>query len=96
MGKREGSDLGLYRTERWRKLSKELRGRHRACQVCGAQGHLIVDHLRELKDGGAPFDLANLIVVCAKCHGTKTYRARIRREPIAMAVGLDGLPDDWR
>src|SRR5687767_9385044 len=46
----------------------------------GRGKRLYADHVKELKDGGAPLDLANGMARCAQCHGRKTYAAKLRRE----------------
>ena len=53
-----------------------------ACQAqgCGRSGgRLFADHIRELRDGGAPFALANGQALCGSCHTTKTAQERRRR-----------------
>ena len=40
---------------------------------------LFADHIRELRDGGAPLDLANGQALCGSCHTAKTNRARAAR-----------------
>lgn len=42
-------------------------------------GRLYADHIVELRDGGAPLDLANGQALCARCHALKTLRERARR-----------------
>ena len=32
----------------------------------------VVDHVKELKDGGDPWDVENLEVLCRSCHAKKT------------------------
>lgn len=32
----------------------------------------VVDHVKELKDGGNPWDVENLEVLCRACHAKKT------------------------
>lgn len=53
------------------------------CQdpACRAQvgGKLYADHIVELRDGGAPLDLANGMARCASCHGAKTLAERAKR-----------------
>ena len=54
------------------------------CQSPTCQGHaptarLFADHVRELRDGGAPLDLANGQALCGTCHARKTASARARR-----------------
>lgn len=58
----------------------------RAGGVCQAQGcgrsgvRLFADHIEELRDGGAAFDLANGQALCGACHGRKTAAARAARQ----------------
>lgn len=53
----------------------------RACQACSRSGtRLFADHIVELQDGGAPFDLANGQALCGACHSSKTARARADRQ----------------
>lgn len=40
---------------------------------------LSADHIVELEDGGAPFDLNNGQALCGSCHTKKTHAARIAR-----------------
>ena len=48
--------------------------------TCGRSGvRLFADHVRELRDGGAPFDLANGRALCGACHSRKTAEARADR-----------------
>lgn len=40
---------------------------------------LFADHIKELRDGGAPFDPTNGMCRCGSCHARKTIAARARR-----------------
>jgi 5-methylcytosine-specific restriction protein A len=40
---------------------------------------LFADHVRELRDDGAPFDPANGLARCGACHTRKTLDERTRR-----------------
>ncbi len=63
----------IYSTSRWRTLSKKVRKMVPYCQQCGATDRrLLVDHIHELRDGGEPWDMGNLKVMCDGCHGQKT------------------------
>src|ERR1044072_7321565 len=37
------------------------------------------DHIKELKDGGAPLDPANIMLRCSSCHQRKTAQERAGR-----------------
>lgn len=52
-----------------------------ACQSCGRTGtRLYADHIIELRDGGAAFDLDNGQALCGACHVSKTAQARAARQ----------------
>ena len=67
----------------WR--SKVIARAHRRCQDPQHVGshepgaRLYADHIHELRDGGAPFDVGNGMARCASCHSAKTARARAAR-----------------
>ena len=44
-----------------------------------SRGKLYADHVKELRDGGAPFDVSNGLARCAPCHLRKTIDARVDR-----------------
>jgi 5-methylcytosine-specific restriction protein A len=75
----------LYLTAEWRALMRRLIAvRGRRCEACGrVDCRIFGDHVRELKDGGAPLDEANVMLLCGSCHTRKTVAARARR----MAAG---------
>jgi 5-methylcytosine-specific restriction protein A len=55
----------------------------------GAGERVYLDHIRELQDGGAPFDRGNVQVLCARCHGAKTRDAKqARLRGITADVGV--------
>jgi 5-methylcytosine-specific restriction endonuclease McrA len=51
---------------------------------------MFVDHIVELKDGGAPLERSNLWLLCGACHSLKTAAERMRRttERPRGAVGV--------
>lgn len=49
------------------------------CKCCGAKGRLTLDHVVEIRDGGAQLDPANTQWLCSPCHGRKTEEAKRRR-----------------
>lgn len=47
---------------------------------CGrAERRMFADHIVELRDGGAPFDVGNGQCLCGSCHTAKTVAARAAR-----------------
>ena len=76
--------LGFYQTPEWRALrSAVIKERGPICEKCGAGGRIYVDHIQELRDGGAPLDRSNLMCLCSSCHVIKSGQARARRFGIA-------------
>ena len=71
-----------YTTKEHRDWSRSVIARAGGkCQACGRTGtRLFADHIVELKDGGAPFDLDNGQGLCGSCHSLKTNAARVERD----------------
>jgi 5-methylcytosine-specific restriction endonuclease McrA len=71
-------------TRDWKAM--RLKVRDRAKGVCQAPGcnrpGFYADHIVERRDGGAVFDMANLIWVCSPCHQKKTAIERAKRAGI--------------
>lgn len=68
-------------TRDWKAMRERVRREARGmCQApgCRRPGRY-VDHIVERKDGGAMFDRANLMLVCAPCHQVKTNAERAKR-----------------
>lgn len=71
----------FYLSPAWRDLvARLIAERGRRCAACGRVNcRIFADHTVELKDGGAPFDAANIMLLCGSCHSVKTAAARARR-----------------
>lgn len=75
----------FYLSPEWRRFIAQVkRERGCFCARCGSTHRVIGDHIQELRDGGAPFDRANVELLCQAHHNEKTARARAAR------VGLGG------
>ncbi len=72
-----------YTSLQWRKLRAWYVKQHPLCIECKALGKAnpvdVVDHIIELKDGGAPLDSSNLQSLCHYHHNSKTARERATR-----------------
>jgi 5-methylcytosine-specific restriction enzyme A len=69
----------FYLSPEWRKLVDAIkRERGCKCEKCGAHPpvRILGDHIIELKDGGAPFDKRNIMLLCLPCHNKKTAEAK--------------------
>lgn len=77
----------FYSSVAWRRLLDQLiKARGRRCERCGrthdADGEPIRvfgDHIKELRDGGAPLDPSNIQLLDSSCHMAKTAVERARR-----------------
>jgi len=77
----------FYLSPAWRALVARLiaqRGRRCEDPDCrkpdrGAGGRIFGDHIKELRDGGAPLDERNVLLRCGSCHSRKTAAERARR-----------------
>ena len=74
--------LDFYGSAEWKALRKAvIAERGKRCQRCSKQGgRVYLDHVVELRDGGAKLDRANVQVLCAGCHTAKTAAARAARQ----------------
>jgi 5-methylcytosine-specific restriction endonuclease McrA len=72
----------FYSTPEWKRArATAIERAGGICAGCGRKpSRPFVDHITERKDGGAPFDQANLQVLCGSCHTAKTHRARVERQ----------------
>ena len=73
----------IYRTTRWRKLRAVKVGLNPICEHCEEFGIAKpveeVDHIIEIEDGGAIWDIDNLQSLCKRCHIIKTNKCKAER-----------------
>lgn len=73
----------FYKTTAWRKLQRYHMAKQPYCVVCMKQGIVrrgeIVDHIKEISDGGEKLADSNLQTLCRACHNRKTALERRRR-----------------
>ena len=59
----------IYRSNRWKSLRQiALNRADGVCEKCRSRGELQVHHRKPVAQGGAIFDINNLIVLCRSCH----------------------------
>jgi 5-methylcytosine-specific restriction enzyme A len=77
---RRGSPAARGYDSEWRRVKDAYRARHPMCEVpgCGRPTY-DVDHVRELRDGGARLDPGNLKALCRSHHVRKTAARRRER-----------------
>ncbi len=73
----------FYLSVQWRRFQAWYLGKHPLCEQCEREGRLVkadmVDHIIEIKDGGALTSEDNAMSLCWKCHGIKTAKAKNHR-----------------
>lgn len=74
--------LDFYGSAAWKALRLKIqRAANRTCSSCGkTDTRIYVDHIVEMRDGGAPLDEANLQALCGGCHAKKSARERAKRQ----------------
>jgi 5-methylcytosine-specific restriction protein A len=81
----------IYRTRAWKAVRLAVLRRDRyQCQIRlpGCRGRAnAADHIIELEDRGAPFDMGNLQAACATCNSGKANKRRAQRDR-GLAVGV--------
>ena len=67
---RDQDAQGFYNSGRWRKVRLMKLKQDPLCEICRPEIVLgtTVHHIKEIKDGGDPYDIDNLQTVCASCH----------------------------
>jgi len=100
----------FYQSAAWKALRRQAlkRDGHR-CTVCkvsvAGKGQARVDHIKRIKDGGAPLNINNVRVLCVE-HDAQSHREKgtgsTHRDERFVITGCDatGLPLDpnhpWR
>ncbi|MEN6325802.1 MAG: HNH endonuclease [Syntrophomonas sp.] len=72
----------IYTSKEWFKLRARKLKKNPICELCKRDKATMVDHIIEIKDGGAPFDIENLQSSCWSCHTIKTAEERRKRKGI--------------
>jgi 5-methylcytosine-specific restriction protein A len=73
--------LPFYSTPEWIALRNQVRAEARGMcqrQDCKRKGYT-VDHIVEIRDGGAPLDRSNVELLCQPHHVTKSNAERAKR-----------------
>lgn len=83
-----------YNTQRWQRLRKLHLAKSPLCVYCERMGKMelatTVDHVTPIRDGGAPFDGANLQSLCTTHHSATKQREDRGGE--AVGCDTDGIP----
>lgn len=77
--KRNQERSRFYHSAQWNKLRDIHLQKEPLCIICQDPGE-IVDHIKEIEDGGCATCLDNLQTLCKPCHNTKTSIAAKARK----------------
>lgn len=87
----------IYSSSRWVKLRVQYLRHNPLCCYCQKRGVItpavIVDHVKEIADGGEIWDIENLQGLCAACHNTKTGEEVKKRSRRKNTNGFGSLSD---
>ena len=74
----------IYASPRWKRLRRLHLTHHPLCVACLATNRTTpatdVDHVKPIRQGGNPYDAANLQSLCHACHASKTRGEATRGE----------------
>ena len=80
---RDQDAKAFYHSPQWKKVRAIKMNRNPFCEICSANNRYaraeIVDHIVEIRDGGAALNIDNLQSLCRTCHNQKTAKERIKR-----------------
>ena len=68
----------FYHSRQWKQVRKMQLNKYPLCVECSMPAR-IVDHIKEIKDGGERLSLDNLQSMCVSCHNIKTAKAKQHR-----------------
>ena len=77
-------------TRIWRTVRAEQLRRFPRCAICRRESAVEVDHIVQLKDGGARFDERNLRSLCQSCHVERHGGRKQVRIDAATGLPLPG------
>ncbi len=68
----------FYHSREWKRVRGLQLSKYPLCAMCSHPAN-IVDHIVEIKDGGAKLSLSNLQSLCTACHNQKTSDQKQQR-----------------
>ena len=83
-GKQTGrtETTNFYRSTAWRKLRAIKISMNPFCELCEKKGIVKaakeVDHIKPIRQGGAPLSLDNLQSLCTPCHAAKSAKEKAK------------------
>ena len=95
--------MRFYDSPEWHKMRGKVLRAFPVCQGLGCtEPSKRVDHIKAIRDGGAPLEGANLQALCVSCHNSKTARndggfgnrKKSLKATVSSATSRDGRPLD--
>ena len=88
--RRDQEAQSIYNSNRWRKVRNLKLQQDPLCELCRPEVVIgsTVHHIKEIKDGGDPYDMDNLQTVCAACHNK--IHDKFKKRP-ARGGGVDSF-----
>ena len=75
----------FYHSALWRKVRVIQLQREPLCVMCNGIAKM-VDHIKEIKDGGSKLSLDNLQSMCLPCHNLKTAEIKAQRVGVGKSL----------
>lgn len=80
----------FYNSWRWRKTALAYREKNPVCVKCEAEGIIkaseVVDHIKEINNGGARYDESNFQALCHSCHNSKSGKAGAESKKLTVVT----------
>ena len=87
----------IYGSARWKRERLQFLSLHPVCQRCERIGlatpATVVDHIKEISDGGPVWDHDNWQGLCRACHNAKTASEARKRRDKKKLNGFSSLSD---
>lgn len=71
---RDDNSKKFYNSKEWQRVRYLVLSQNPLCS-CGKEAK-VVDHIVEIRKGGAKLDISNLQPMCMRCHAIKTAKER--------------------
>ena len=80
----------VYSTYQWKKVRKLYAASQPLCEHCLRFDIVtplaVVDHIKEISDGGELYDFKNLMSLCHTCHNQKTAKEKKKRNKTGASM----------
>ena len=78
------SNQRFYNSTKWKRLRKQKLNKNPLCEMCEKEGRVtpatVIDHIKPIRQGGAPLDINNLMSLFRSCHAKKSAKDKHKKE----------------